>query len=111
MVGTFICTLKKYLKKAGAKSFHRRKIRMMKPEHKEKRIRSAKLTLKQYVFVVNSNTIWGRLINFFAMVNKNGNLNTKIKAELKKVIAKVWREMNKDKAMCRNLNTSIPTRP
>ena len=105
MVGTSSCTLKK----AGAKLFHRRKVQMMKPEH---RIRSAKLALKQYVVVVNSNTIWGRLINndFSAIVRENRNLNTKTKAELKKVIAKVWRMMNKDKAMCRNLNTSIPTR-
>ena len=34
----------------------------------------------------------------------------KTKKELKKVIAKVWKEMNKDKALCRNLVTSIPTR-
>ena len=44
------------------------------------------------------------------MIEENENLITKTKAELKKVIAKVWREMDKDKAMRRNLNTSILTK-
>ena len=63
MVGIYSCTLRKYLKKAGAKPFHRRKVQMVKCEHKEKRIRFAKLALKQYVLVVKRNTIWGRLIS------------------------------------------------
>ena len=59
------------------------------------------MALKHYGVVVNSNTIWGRLINtdFSAMVKENGNLNTKTVAELNKVIAKVWREMNKDNSV------------
>ena len=70
------------------------------------------MALKQYVVVVNSNAIWQRLINndFSAMVKESWNLNTKTKAELKKVIEKVWRGMNNDKVMCRNLHISIPSR-
>ena len=34
----------------------------------------------------------------------------KTKAELKKVIIKVWKEMDRDKVLCRNLISSIPVR-
>lgn len=79
MVGVSQGTVINYLKKSGAKAYHRRKVQAMSEEHKEKRVQFARWALEEYGQVVNGNTTWGRLINtdFSAMVKKNGNLNTK----------------------------------
>ena len=79
MVGVSKSTVHSYLRKSGAKPYHRRKVQAMKPEHKEMRVKFAKWALKQYGVVVNGNTTWGKLVNtdFSAMVKKSGSLNTK----------------------------------
>ena len=79
MVGVSKNTVQRYLKKSGAKPYHRRKVQAMKPEHKEMRVKFARWALKQYGVVVNGNTTWGKVVNtdFSAMVKKSGSLNTK----------------------------------
>ena len=79
MVGVSQSTVKNYLKKCGARAYHRRKVQAMSEEQKVKRVQFARWALEEYGQVVNGNTTWGRLINtdFSAMVKKNGNLNTK----------------------------------
>ena len=63
MVGTSKDTVRRYLKKSGAKAYHRRKVQAMKSEHRDKRIEFARWALQQYGVVINGNTTWGRLVN------------------------------------------------
>ena len=78
MIGVSRESVRRTLKEAGAKYYHRRKVQSMKPEHEERRVDIARWALDKYGSTVNGNTFWGRVVNtyFSAIVKKNGTLNT-----------------------------------
>ena len=79
MVGVSKNTVNRYLWKSGAKPYHRRKVQVMKPEHRKKRVHFGRWALQEFGTDVNGNTVWRGLVNtdFSAMVKKNDSLNTK----------------------------------
>ena len=79
MVGVTRTTVQNYLRKSGAKAYHRRKVQAMTPVHQARRVEFSRWALREYGRDVTGHSVWGRLVNtdFSAMVKKNGNLNSK----------------------------------